>query len=478
MSNEPVRPNYEFEGKSPKSKSLDSEAGGQHNAETAIRQKQLAMFIGGGLIILLTGFAMFQTREKAAPPPPDNGSVERLQDAARRDPGDSESFAKLNSQVQAIAESMDDLKQISREKDGEIADLKQQLSEAQNELNAQDNLFDDVDKLYKELEALKNRPAPIMPASGPQTDQSTPGYQSGDGSLSARRGGVPPLVAPRSSDANYTGVSRRGQTMGEMRRREQKVISLAPPEGSRSAVEKFQEDVEGALSDAKQPDVYDTANYVPPNAYAPATVYVGVDAATGKSAQADPQVAAFAITGPAQHVEIDGRIQQTALKGCIVNGAATGDLPTERVFVKLQKMTCPLPNGRVAVSEVEGHVTQGGKAGVRGIVVSREGDLLTKAMLAGLAEGVGRSAQQVGQSSIGIGAGGGLQSTTPDAKDIGVAALGGGVAEAGNTVSDYILERAKAYEPVVQMPTGIKVELVFISGTLLRPTEGTFSVTE
>ena len=201
-------------------------------------------------------------------------------------------------------------------------------------------------------------------------------------------------------------------------------------------------------------------------------MYVGVDAATGKAAQADPQVAAFIITGPAKHVEVNGKVQTTDLKGCIVNGAASGDLSTERVFIKLQKMTCPLEGGRVSVSEVKGHVTSKGKAGVRGTVVSREGDLLTKAMIAGLAQGIGQGASAFSQSGIGIGAGGGLQSNAPDLKDIGIGAVGAGVAQSGQSVSEYVLERAKAYDPVVQMPTGIEVELVFIEGTLLRPTEG------
>src|SRR3546814_20827267 len=53
-------------------------------------------------------------------------------------------------------------------------------------------------------------------------------------------------------------------------------------------------------------------------------------------------------------------------------------------------MTCPQPGGRYAVSEVKGFLAFGGKTGMRGRVVSREGSLVTQAFIAGLAGGFGR----------------------------------------------------------------------------------------
>ena len=74
----------------------------------------------------------------------------------------------------------------------------------------------------------------------------------------------------------------------------------------------------------------------------------------------------------------------------MVNGAARGDLSSEKVYVKLARMTCDQPGGRVAVSEVKGFISFAGKSGVRGRVVSREGNLVTQALLAGIIGGFGR----------------------------------------------------------------------------------------
>src|SRR3546814_5186662 len=79
-----------------------------------------------------------------------------------------------------------------------------------------------------------------------------------------------------------------------------------------------------------------------------------------------------------------------SIDGCLVNGAARGDLSSEKVYVKLAKMTCPQPGGRYAESEVKGFIAFGGKTGVRGRVVSREGSLTMQAFFAGLVGGIGR----------------------------------------------------------------------------------------
>ena len=43
-----------------------------------------------------------------------------------------------------------------------------------------------------------------------------------------------------------------------------------------------------------------------------------------------------------------------------------------------------------------------------------------------------------------------------------------GAADAADTVSKYLIERAEQYQPVVEMPTGIDVEIVFLDGVYVR----------
>lgn len=217
--------------------------------------------------------------------------------------------------------------------------------------------------------------------------------------------------------------------------------------------------------------IRDPERYVPPNSYAPARVLVGVDAATGTSFGSDPKPVMFRITGAAVSVLQDGDYVETDLEGCLVNGAAYAELSSEKVYVRLQRMTCPLNDGsgRVSEAEVEGYIAHAGKAGVRGRVISREGDLTERAMIAGTLQGLGQSFSRVGTAT---GAIGNVAAVTggqgPTSEEIAISSIGGGIEGAASTLSQYYIERAEQYQPVVEMPTGIDVEIVFLSGVVVR----------
>lgn len=215
--------------------------------------------------------------------------------------------------------------------------------------------------------------------------------------------------------------------------------------------------------------VEDSPDYLPPNSYAPATVIVGVDASAGVSSQTDPLPVVLRITGPARSVMQNGRVLTTRLTGCVVNGSARGDLSSEKVYVKLAKMTCDQPGGRVAVSEVKGFISFAGKSGVRGRVVSREGSLVSQALLAGIIGGFGRGFSANANSVFsGVTTNADGSRSKLSAGDILGGGLGQGAGDAADTVSKYLIERAEQYQPVVEMPTGISVDIVFLDGVYVR----------
>ena len=122
----------------------------------------------------------------------------------------------------------------------------------------------------------------------------------------------------------------------------------------------------------------------------------------------------------------------------------------------------------LTVSEVKGFIAFGGKTGVRGRVVSREGALVGQAFLAGLAGGFGRGFSANANGIFAGQVGTGQQRQQLSATDILAGGLGQGAGEAADTVSRYLIERAEQYQPVVEMPTGIAVEIVFLDGVFVR----------
>jgi len=52
--------------------------------------------------------------------------------------------------------------------------------------------------------------------------------------------------------------------------------------------------------------------------------------------------------------------------------------------------------------------------------------------------------------------------------DIAKGGIGEGVSQAGDMLSQYLIERAEQYQPVIEMPTGVEVEIVFLDGAFIR----------
>ncbi len=205
--------------------------------------------------------------------------------------------------------------------------------------------------------------------------------------------------------------------------------------------------------------------WLPAGAHASAIVLAGVDASAGISSQGDPRPVLMRITGPAWTAAEDGVALAVDIDGCTVTGAAHGDLSSEKVYARLQTMTCAGPRpGTVVETPVAGFVAGSGKTGVRGPVVSREGALVEKAFLAGVVSGVGQGVSQAFQpQAVATGAGGAAVANT-GLGDIGRAGLGAGASSAGQKVADYMIRRAEQYQPVIQLQAGTKVTLVFLEG--------------
>jgi conjugal transfer pilus assembly protein TraB len=342
---------------------------------------------------------------------------------------------QLNGRLNALTQQEQELKA-----------LKEQLSKSQNDKSSMESDGKQVFNAY-EQENQRLRAALEAAKAGPGTP-SLPSFAPGNPIYKPAAGASGPAAGPQAVAA-----------MAAVRSNEIKMISFMDGKS-----------VPNATPVEPGKTVYsDSANYLPPNSFATARVIVGVDAAAGVKSQTDPLPVVLRVTGPARSVYAEGKLLKTNIQGCLVNGAAQGDLSSEKVYVKLQRMTCPQPGGRYAVSEVKGFISFGGKTGVRGRVVSREGSLATQAFLAGMVGGFGRGFS-ANSNSVLTGANVSVngQRQKLSAGEIVEGGLGEGVAKSGDMVSNYLIERAEQYQPVIEMPTGIDVEVVFLDGVFIR----------
>ncbi|UXC92177.1 TraB/VirB10 family protein [Sphingobium sp. RSMS] len=417
------------------------------NARTARRQKLLLGSLGalaliGGSWFILGGDDKDKTGDPNAAQTIDTAGL------VNRDLSQREFVATYGNRLDAVTREQKALKDGSvprTEIEAQLAALK-----AENQAMRVDGQAA-IDAISAENAELKTRLA-AQPAS-PAPAVLPPAYGPQAGGYDARARSSQSGAAPTGGDPQGGMISSPGEV---------KLMSFSSDKAATNGLRVGRPDAPPVV-------VEDSPDYLPPNSYAPARVIVGVDASAGVASQTDPLPVVLRITGPARSVMQNGRVLTTRVQGCVVNGAARGDLSSEKVYVKLARMTCDQPGGRVAVSEVKGFISFAGKSGVRGRVVSREGSLVSQALLAGIVGGFGRGFS-ANANSVFSGV-----TTNPDgsrsklsAGDILGGGLGQGAADAADTVSKYLIERAEQYQPVVEMPTGIDVEIVFLDGVYVR----------
>ncbi len=417
------------------------------NARTARRQKLLLGSLGA-LALLGGSWFILGGDDKAKTGDPNAAQTIDTAGLVNRDLASREFVATYSNRLDAVTREQKALK------DGSIprTEIEAQLAalKAENQAMRVDGQAA-IDAISAENAELKTRLAAQPATTAPTVPPPAYGPQAGGYDARGR--------SPQPSSVSAGGDPQGGMipSPGEV-----KLMSFSSDKAASSGLRVGRPDAPPVV-------VEDSPDYLPPNSYAPARVIVGVDASAGVASQTDPLPVVLRITGPARSVMQNGKVLTTRIQGCVVNGAARGDLSSEKVYVKLARMTCDQPGGRVAVSEVKGFISFAGKSGVRGRVVSREGSLVSQALLAGIVGGFGRGFS-ANANSVFSGV-----TTNPDgsrsklsAGDILGGGLGQGAADAADTVSKYLIERAEQYQPVVEMPTGIDVEIVFLDGVYVR----------
>lgn len=452
----------------PAAEDVSEEISGDVNAKS----KQRKMIIGGVMfagLLVVCGAVAREMYFKPTPKRDDGESAAKILTTARVASGGGPKRGEAAAEEYYVK---------VQQLDAQLAEMRQENSNAVNENSA----------LKLQLEAERAdalRTIAVLERSGgggvqgPQPQPIASGQGGQPGVYVAGEGAPMPGAEPFTP---MGAGGRQGQLMvaGEEARGRRSLSTVRTSDssggsaGSRPSGDRQEAGSGGGQYMSAAGQVFDSKNYVPPNAYAPARVLVGVDAQTGVTSNSDPKPVLFRLTGPAVHVGADGRYQTTDVTGCMVNGAAYGELSSEKVYIKLQRITCPAGGDRFSVATVEGYAAHKGKAGVRGNVITREGGLTGRALVAGTLQGLGNSLSQYTNQvnrSIGVTEGGMFAQPQLDGGQMAAGAVGSGVGNAAGVLADYYVKRAEQYQPVIEMPTGIEVELVLLTGFQIeRPT--------
>lgn len=153
------------------------------------------------------------------------------------------------------------------------------------------------------------------------------------------------------------------------------------------------------------------------------------------------------------------------MKDCIVLASAWGNASSERVAMRGERISCVGNSGKVLETDLVATIYgPDGRQDVRGRMVYPEGKLLQRAFLAGSLSGIGSGlAQSFSQQSISpLGA----TSVIPN-EDIFKFGAAQGAGKSLDKLADYYIKRAEQLQPVIQLGSGVPVDVVIQKGFYL-----------
>ncbi|MHB1403038.1 MAG: TraB/TrbI/VirB10 family type IV secretion system protein [Thiobacillus sp.] len=199
-------------------------------------------------------------------------------------------------------------------------------------------------------------------------------------------------------------------------------------------------------------------NYLPAGTFMRVVLLAGLDAPTGGQAQNNPHPVLMRVLDPAQ---LPNRYMAD-MKDCVVTANGYGDISSERAYIRTDRLSCIDQKGGAVDVSLRGYVAgEDGKAGMRGRLVSKQGQALANAFLAGIGSGIGQafkeSSSTVSTSPLGS------TSTVTDGKEL-QAGLASGVGSAMSQLSKYYIKLAEQVFPVIEVDGGRVVDVVLTRG--------------
>jgi len=207
----------------------------------------------------------------------------------------------------------------------------------------------------------------------------------------------------------------------------------------------------------------DINGYLPAGTYVTGRLLNGVVASTGVRAQEEPHPITIKLTGSAKLPNLF----EYDLKFCHVVASAKGNLSSERVLIRLETLSCVDKKQKAVETKIAGHVVgPDGIEGIKGTVISMDSKYVTNAAIGGILGGLaGAVSPQAPSNQLRL-----VTDRSIESNNI-LNNLGQGAASSAsssiNSVADYYLKFAESIQPVVQIPAGVEIDIVFLQGVSL-----------
>ncbi|ONF84750.1 conjugal transfer protein TraB [Salmonella enterica subsp. enterica serovar Typhimurium] len=157
------------------------------------------------------------------------------------------------------------------------------------------------------------------------------------------------------------------------------------------------------------------------------------------------------------------------LRDCNLLGSAVGDLASQRAYIRATSISCVNSKGKAFDVKLEAYAVSenDGKNGIRGTLISRNGNAIAGAAFAGGLSSLAGSLSPSKVSSLNIDPNSQAQYQSPNFGALGALA-GAGAAQGGlNRLVDYYTAIAEQQWPIVEISPGRAITFVVQTGTTI-----------
>lgn len=402
---------------------------------------RLGLMVGGIFVSFIGLAAIVQstsgsTREIAGQPVgPNKPANFRVPTAKETGVGDL--AAKLES-IERSSQVMDvRMKKVEADRQLLFKQL-QEMRGVQGSSGATVDLVDEVQRLSLELEALRFTGRP------PQSSQT--GLVASDGQPLKGPDGRP-LTAPGTTEFPAAPPVYPAPT-----------YSIEPPRPTLRVVGALPPVKETKPSEASM----DRLAYLPMGSQFEGVLLNGMDVPTSTSKNKDPMPSVLRVKTDAilpNHFVHD-------VRECFVIISGYGDLSSERAILRTEGFSCIKENGEVLEGPMEGYVVgDDGRVGIKGELVSKQGQMIARSLTAGFLGGIAKGLQPWGtpdqwaNTSTSVG-----EAETFKMGDVLTAGAMSGASAAANQVAQFYLEMAREMFPVVEIDAARRATIVLTKG--------------
>ena len=375
---------------------------------------------------------------------------------------------KLMRRLQQLEEKSDD--QRFRDMETHFAEKQSKLREELNRVNA----------AVRDIR--KNPPQPKAAEEGDDKDKEKAEREKKDANAVARANRERPNAVRTARDRRTDDSLKSGELPPPKNKAADKTDGPISFEVNHAADVRGKKDAERHLTELRlsvvseaEPEkpaqkkgrntAADSDAYIPAGSILTGTIMTGGDFPTNKGAFDNPTPLLIRLSKEA----ILPNRHRSDVRECFLLAGGAGDLASERAKLRGETLSCIRNDGSVIETKLESYVSgEDGKAGVKGRLVSKQGQVIARSLVAGFAGGMS-DAFDVDPVPV--------LNTNSNGETVYQDALSGnmvrgaavkGLSKSLDRIAQFYLDMAEDMFPVIEINAGRQVDVVVISGTSLR----------